>query len=105
MMLLIATALFAVFFFLTIYIQTVWGYSPIRAGLAWLPFPIMIIFVSTLVARVLVTRVGRDAHGRSAARCGGVLLAVTPRVDGSYFTSLLLPMLIVSGGPGSCSCP
>jgi MFS family permease len=40
MMLLIATALFAVFFFLTIYIQTVWGYSPIRAGIAWLPFPL-----------------------------------------------------------------
>ena len=58
MMLLLGTAMFAVFFFLTIYIQTVWDYSPVRAGLAWLPFPVTIIVVSTLVARVLLTRVG-----------------------------------------------
>ena len=32
MMLLLGTALFAVFFFLTLYMQTVWGYSPVRAG-------------------------------------------------------------------------
>ena len=56
--LLLGTALFAVFFFLTLYVQTIWGYSPIRAGLAWLPFPIVIIVVSTLVARVLAVRVG-----------------------------------------------
>ena len=39
MMLLLGTAMFAVFFFLTIYIQTVWGYSPVKAGVAWLPVP------------------------------------------------------------------
>ena len=39
MMLLLGTSLFAVFFFLTIYIQTVPGYSPVKAGVAWLPFP------------------------------------------------------------------
>ena len=41
MMLLLGTAMFAVFFFLTIYMQTVWGYSPVKAGVAWVPFPIM----------------------------------------------------------------
>ena len=46
MMLLIATALFAVFFFLTIYVQTVWGYSAVKAGLAWVPFPIMLIAIN-----------------------------------------------------------
>ena len=58
MMLLLGTALFAVFFFLTIYIQTVWGYSPIKAGLAWLPFPIVLIVINMLVARVLAVQVG-----------------------------------------------
>ena len=58
MMLLLGTAMFAVFFFLTIFTQTVWGYSPIRAGLAWVPFPLTIIVVSMLVARVLLTRIG-----------------------------------------------
>jgi hypothetical protein len=102
MMLLIATALFAVFFFLTIYIQTVWGYSPVRAGVAWLPFPIMIIIVSTLVARVLVTRVGVRPMlmvGPLLAGAGYIWLSQLS-VDGSYVTSLLLPMLMVSGGLG-----
>ena len=58
MMLLLGTAMFAVFFFLTIYIQTVWGYSAVKAGLAWVPFPIMLIAINIFVARVLVTKVG-----------------------------------------------
>ena len=58
MMLLFGTALFSVFFFLTLYVQTVWGYSAIKAGLAWLPFPITLIVVNIIVARVLVTRIG-----------------------------------------------
>ena len=102
MMLLIATALFAVFFFLTIYIQTVWGYSPVRAGIAWLPFPITIIIVSTLVARVLVTRVGVRPMlmvGPVLAGAGYIWLSRLS-VNGSYLTSLLLPMLMVSGGLG-----
>ena len=70
MMLLLGTAMFAVFFFLTIYIQTVWGYSPVKAGLAWVPFPIMLIAINILVARVLVTQGRRAAaaHGRAAVR-------------------------------------
>jgi len=58
MMLLLGTAMFAVFFFLTIYIQTVWGYSPVKAGLAWIQFPISLIAINIFVARYLVTRVG-----------------------------------------------
>jgi EmrB/QacA subfamily drug resistance transporter len=58
MMLMLGTALFAQFFFVTVYMQTVWGYSPIRAGVAWVPFPVVVIAVNILVARVLLTRVG-----------------------------------------------
>ena len=58
MMLLLGTAMFSVFFFLTLYVQTVWGYSAVRAGIAWIPFPITMIALNVLVARVLVTRVG-----------------------------------------------
>ncbi len=102
MMLLLGTALFAVFFFLTIYIQTVWHYSPVKAGAAWLPFPIMIIFVSMIVARVLVTRVGVRPllmAGPLFAGAGFIWLSRLS-VDGSYLSSLLAPMLIVSAGLG-----
>lgn len=102
MMLLIGTAMFAVFFFLTIYIQTVWGYSPVKAGIAWLPFPITIIVVSMLVARVLITRVGVRPLLMAGPLLAGVGFVWLSRlsVDGSYWTNLLSPMLLVSAGLG-----
>lgn len=102
MMLLLGTALFAVFFFLTIYVQTVWGYSAVRAGLAWLPFPVALIAINVVVARYLVQRIGVRPPllaGPLLAALGFLLLSrLTP--DGSYWTHLFGPMLIVSAGMG-----
>jgi EmrB/QacA subfamily drug resistance transporter len=102
MMLLLGTAMFAVFFFLTIYIQTVWGYSPVRAGVAWLPFPVTIIAVSTLVARVLLTRVGvRPLLLAGPLMAGfGFLWLSRLSVNGSYWPDLLPAMIVVSAGLG-----
>ena len=100
--LLLGTSLFALFFFLTIYVQTIWGYSPIRAGLSWLPFPVVIIVVSTLVARVLAVRVGVKPlilAGPLLTSAGFLWLSrLSP--TGSYLTHLLPGMLLVSAGMG-----
>jgi hypothetical protein len=102
MMLLLGTAMFAVFFFLTIYVQTVWGYSAVKAGLAWLPFPIMLIAINIFVARVLVTKVGVRPLlmlGPLFAGAGFMLLSrLSP--DGSYWVNLLGPMAVLSLGMG-----
>ena len=37
-MLLIATAMFGIFFFLSLFVQSVLGYSPVKSGVAFLPF-------------------------------------------------------------------
>src|SRR3712207_7281447 len=50
---------FAMFFFITLYMQQVLGYSPIDAGLSYLPLALMII-VASGVASQLVTRIGLD---------------------------------------------
>ncbi|MCX6373896.1 MAG: MFS transporter [Actinobacteria bacterium] len=102
MMLILGTAMFAVFFFLTIYVQTVWGYSPVRAGLAWLPFPISLIAINIFVARYLVTRVGVRPlliAGPLFAGAGFVLLSRISET-GSYWANLLAPLLLVSAGMG-----
>ena len=94
MMLLLGTAMFAVFFFLTIYIQTVWGYSPVRAGVAWVPFPITLIAINIIVARVLVTQVGVRPllHGRAArSPASGFMWLSRLSVTGSYWVDLLAP--------------
>jgi EmrB/QacA subfamily drug resistance transporter len=102
MMLLLGTAMFAVFFFLTIYIQTVWGYSPVRAGVSWVPFPIMLIAINIFVARVLVAKVGVRPllmAGPLFAGAGFMLLSrLSP--TGSYWTNLLGPMMLLSVGMG-----
>jgi predicted MFS family arabinose efflux permease len=56
-MLCIATGLFGVFFFLTLFIQNVLGYSAIRAGIAFLPFAVGVVIASALASQ-LVARVG-----------------------------------------------
>ena len=45
------------FFFLTIFIQTVWGYSALKTGVAYLPVVAMIMAMS-VVASPLVSRIG-----------------------------------------------
>ena len=69
-MLCIATGLFGLFFFLTLFIQTVLGYSAIRAGIAYLPFAIGVVIASGagLAAgaadRPTAADPGRRRHGR-----------------------------------------
>jgi EmrB/QacA subfamily drug resistance transporter len=53
----IGVALFGMFFFLTLFIQNILGYSPIRAGLAFLPTTAAIVLMATLISR-LVGRLG-----------------------------------------------
>jgi predicted MFS family arabinose efflux permease len=102
MMLLLGTAMFAVFFFLTIYIQTVWGYSPVKAGLAWIPFPISLIAINIFVARYLVTRVGVRPLLMAGPLFAGAGFLWLSRLSetGSYWTNLLAPMLLLSVGMG-----
>ncbi len=56
-MLCVATGLFGLFFFLTLFIQTVLGYSAIRSGIAYLPFAVGVVVASALASQ-LVPRIG-----------------------------------------------
>ena len=102
MMLLVGTALFSVFFFLTLYVQTVWGYSAIRAGVAWLPFPVVLIAVNLIVARFLVTRVGVRPMLLIGPLLSGIGFAWLSRLSetGNYWSNMLAPSLVVSVGMG-----
>src|ERR671923_1623275 len=55
--LLVGASLFSMFFFITLYMQQVLGYSAIKAGLSYLPLALSII-VASGIASQLVTRVG-----------------------------------------------
>lgn len=57
-MLFLAAALFTTFYFMAQYLQNVHGWSPFQTGLGFLPMPATIMFMSIVVVRRLVPRIG-----------------------------------------------
>ena len=51
------TAVLGMFFFMTIFVQQVWGYSPVRSGIAYLPM-VAAIMVGAAPSSQLVARIG-----------------------------------------------
>ena len=101
--LLLGAAVFAMWFFLSLYLQQVRGYSPLRAGLAFLPMTLSIIVCSTLASRV-VTKVGPKpllVFGMSIEAIG-LLLFTGLSANGTYLGDVLAPSLLVAIGLG-CS--
>jgi MFS family permease len=100
-MLCIGTAMFGLFFFLTLFTQTVLGYSAIRSGVAYLPFAIGIVVASTAASQLIV-RVGARPLmlAGAAAAAGGMFWFSRLTEHAGYFGQLLGPMLLTSVGLG-----
>lgn len=93
---LIAVAGFlAMFFFLTLYMQTVLGYSPIQTGLAYLPLCV-VIGACAGISSQLLTRVGTRPMmvGGALISAGGRYWLSRIPVHGSFLTDLLAHHLL-----------
>jgi EmrB/QacA subfamily drug resistance transporter len=96
-LLVVAAALFGVFFFCTLYLQQVLGYSALETGVAYLPLSLTIIAASTLASRVVDRFTPKPvlAAGLLVSTVGFVLLT---RVSGhGDYASHVLPAMIVLG--------
>jgi EmrB/QacA subfamily drug resistance transporter len=105
-LLLVASGLFGMFFFASLYVQEILGYSPLHAGLAFLPVTAGIA-VGAGIAQQLIRRVGvRNVGvlGIALATVGMVVLAGVP-VHGSYAADLLPGLLPMSLGMGLAFVP
>jgi EmrB/QacA subfamily drug resistance transporter len=93
--------LFGVFFFLTLFVQDVWGYSPLRAGAAFLPLTIAVL-ITSLVSTRLVARTGPRPLllAGSAVAAGGLYWMSRLTEHGSYLGGLLGPILVTGAGLG-----
>ena len=100
-MLAVVAALFGMLFFLTLFVQEVLGYSPIKAGLAFLPVSGVIIVASQVVARLL-PRVGPKRFMVAGSLLATVGLAWLSRISVSsgYLDGLLGPLLVFGLGLG-----
>ena len=96
-MLVVAGALFGVFFFCTLYLQQVLGYNALKTGVAYLPWTLTTISASTLAARVVDRFTPKPVLlcGLLVSTAGFLLLT---RVSGSAdYASHVLPAMIVLG--------
>jgi EmrB/QacA subfamily drug resistance transporter len=104
--LLIAMALFSMFFFISLYMQQVLGYSPLKAGVAYLPLAGGII-VSAGLASGFVSRFGVKpvlVSGLLLTAIGLIWFAQIS-VGGSYVSDILGPSLVSAFGLGFAFVP
>jgi EmrB/QacA subfamily drug resistance transporter len=100
-MLCVGTALFGMFFFLTLFLQNVWGYSALKTGVAYLPM-IATVMVGSAVASQLVNRIGARPLmiTGSAVATGGMFWLSRITEHSTYSGGLLGPMLVTAAGLG-----
>jgi EmrB/QacA subfamily drug resistance transporter len=89
------------FFFLTLYMQNVLGFSPLQTGSAYLPLALG-AGISAGVSTGLIGRIGTRPVIVAGAliTSGGLYLLTRIPVDGSYLGDLLPGMLVVAFGIG-----
>jgi EmrB/QacA subfamily drug resistance transporter len=99
--LLVGASLFSMFFFISLYMQQVLGYSAIHAGLSYLPLA-LVIMASAGVASQLVTKLGYKPVLAVGLLFIFVGLAWFSRVSvgGSFTTDILGPSLFAAAGLG-----
>jgi EmrB/QacA subfamily drug resistance transporter len=101
-----ATAMSGVFFFLTLFQEAVWGYSPLRTGVGYLPMTVAVLATSAastwLVRRISIRPL--LLVGSSVA-AGGLCWLSRLSEHGSYAGTVLGPTLVVGCGLGLLSLP
>ncbi len=98
----IGAGIFAMFFFVTLWMQVVNGYSPIRAGVAFLPMTVL-IGASAGTGAKLLGRVGPGPllmSGMTLAGSGMLLLGLRLGIHSSYWTVVLPSLALVALGMG-----
>ncbi len=109
-MFLAPAAMFAMFFYLSLYIQNVKGYTPLHAGVAFLPFTLGIIVGAGLASNLVARIDPRYIAGVGTLLASGALFGFSrmpydttlpiENVTGDYVTHLLPFILMMSVGMG-----
>jgi EmrB/QacA subfamily drug resistance transporter len=98
----VGAGLFAVFFFLVLWMQQVHGYSPLRAGFAFLPMTGFIV-VGAAISSQLLTRIGARPLliiGPTLGAAGMLMLALRLQPDSSYASVILPALCLLALGMG-----
>jgi MFS family permease len=99
--LLVGASLFSMFYFISLYMQQVLGYSAIHAGLSYLPLA-LVIMASAGIASQLVTKLGYKPVLATGLLfiVAGLLWFSRVSVGGGFLTDILGPSLLAAAGLG-----
>ncbi len=105
-MLLLGSATFCMWYFMTVYAQNVLGYTPLEAGFALVPSSAA-VFIGAKAAPSIMARTGAKplAVAGALVAAAGFGWQSTMGVDGSYLTSVCLPGVLMMAGAGLASTP
>jgi EmrB/QacA subfamily drug resistance transporter len=92
----VSFAMFAMFFFTALYLQNILGYSPIEAGVRFLPSTLMIVLIAPLAGR-LTDRVGPRPLIVGGLSLVTFALFLQTRIDVDTGYGLLLPAFVLMG--------
>jgi EmrB/QacA subfamily drug resistance transporter len=97
------SAVFAVFLFLTYYMQDDLGFSPLKTGLGFLPMTVMIVLTAVTVQTRVLHRTGAKPLVMTGMTLGLIAMILFTRLtpDGAYATHVL-PGLVLTGLAMGC---
>jgi EmrB/QacA subfamily drug resistance transporter len=97
----LTASIFAVSFFLTLLLQTAKGYSPLKTGLAFLPFTVVVAATSQAVAK-LMTRIQPRVFVTIGPLLSAIALIWLSRIhaQSTYGGAMLGPLLVLALGLG-----
>jgi len=98
----IACTLFSMFFFMTLYTQQVLGYSPVKAGVSFLPVTIIIAVLSGVVSKI-VPKIGYKpplALGPLVLAIGLFTIGHLMKVGGNYWHNVFPGLALAAAGMG-----
>ena len=100
--LVIGAGMFGIFLFLTYYLQTILGYSPLKTGVAFLPTIAMVMVFAQIANVVLMPRIGPKVLVGVGMLLAGAGMAWLTRlgVHSSYASAIVGPLLVSGAGIG-----
>jgi EmrB/QacA subfamily drug resistance transporter len=100
--LVIACTLFSMFFFNTLYVQQILGFSPVKTGLCFLPVSMVVAVLSGIVTKI-VPKIGYKPPmnlGPIILAIGLFTIAKTMKLNGDYWHNVFPGLMIFASGMG-----
>lgn len=101
-----STAMFGIFFFLTLFLQKVWDYTPLQTAAVYVPLTALLVYSARFSSRLVARTGARNLviGGLATAAAGMAWLSQIGDSTG-YLTGMLVPTILAYAGLGLTAVP